>query len=81
MIGLLRTHANGHFTPPSLGSIAPLTDVIVHGQEVGPPFGILPEIRRTRLVAILDFLVSAVAERGFLGESLKCSRRPASRRP
>lgn len=67
LAALLRAHADSHFAPPGVGSIAPLMDVIVHGQDARRPLGIVREIPRERLVAILEFLVARSTERGFLG--------------
>jgi uncharacterized protein (TIGR03083 family) len=58
LAGLLRSGAGNHFAPPGVGSIAPLMDVVVHGQDARRPLGIVREIPPARLVAILDFLVS-----------------------
>lgn len=67
LAALLRKHAESRFTPPvGLGSIAPLTDAIVHGQDARRPLGIAREIPPARLLAILDFQVSPLAARGFV---------------
>lgn len=67
---LLRAHADSHFTPPGANSLAPLSDAIIHGQDVRRPLGITRDIPQARLVAILDFLVSPTAARGFVGKGL-----------
>ena len=36
----LREHAEHRFKPPGMGFEAPLTDVIVHGQDIRRPLGI-----------------------------------------
>ena len=64
--GLLRRHAGSHFTPPGLGSVAPLADAIVHGQDARRPLGIVRDIPAARQLAILDFQVSPLAGRGFV---------------
>ena len=66
LTSLLRTHAESHFTPPGLGSIAPLADAIVHGQDARRPLGIARDIPAARLLAILDFQVSSLAGHGFV---------------
>jgi len=67
LAALLRKHAESRFTPPvGLGSIAPLTDAIVHAQDARRPLGIAREIPPARLLAILDFQVSPLAARGFV---------------
>jgi uncharacterized protein (TIGR03083 family) len=65
LASLLRSHADSHFAPPGVGSIAPLMDVIVHGQDARRPVGIVRDIPPVRLVAVLDFLASPTAARGF----------------
>ena len=53
LAALLRKHAESRFTPPvGLGSIAPLTDAIVHAQDARRPLGIAREIPPARLLAI-----------------------------
>ena len=67
LAALLRKHAESRFTPPvGLGSIAPLTDAIVHAQDARRPLGIAREIPPARLLAILAFQVSPLAARGFV---------------
>ena len=67
LVMLLRRHADSRFAPPGVGSIAPLMDVIVHGQDARRPLGIVREIPRDRLVAVLGFLVSRANRRGLVG--------------
>lgn len=62
---LLREHAASRFTPPGSGPMAPLTDVFVHGQDIRRPLGIAREADAATMVAILDFLASPAATRGF----------------
>jgi uncharacterized protein (TIGR03083 family) len=40
----LRRLADGRFAPPGLGSVAPLTDVLVHGQDIAVPLGLEREM-------------------------------------
>jgi uncharacterized protein (TIGR03083 family) len=63
--GLLRANAASRFTPPGFGPIAPLTDVIIHGQDIRRPLGLRREIDPERQRAVLDFLVTPAAKRGF----------------
>lgn len=65
LIADLRANAESHFTPPGQGPLAPLTDNLVHGQDLRIPLGINdprdPEVWRQSL----DFLVSPAAQAGF----------------
>lgn len=68
LASLMRLHADSHFAPPGVGSIAPLMDVVVHGQDARRPLGIGREIPRERLVAVLEFLVARASRRGLFGQ-------------
>jgi uncharacterized protein (TIGR03083 family) len=57
----LRTHADGRFTPPGAGPEAPLTDLLIHGQDMRRPLGITREIPPQRLRVALDYLTSGTA--------------------
>lgn len=63
----LRTHAASHFTPPTAGAEAPLTDAIVHGEDVRRPLGLPRTIPADRLRVALDFLQTKKT-RGFVGK-------------
>lgn len=63
----LRTHAASHFTPPTAGAEAPLTDLLVHGEDVRRPLGVSRTIPADRLRAALDFLQTSKT-RGFVGK-------------
>lgn len=52
---LLAEHAAKRFTPPGHGPLAPLTDVIVHGQDILRPLGMTKPLDPQRLVAVLDY--------------------------
>jgi uncharacterized protein (TIGR03083 family) len=66
LAAVLRAKKDHRFAPPGFGPIAPLTDVVVHGQDVCIPLGIEREVAPDRALPILDFLVSAKATRGFV---------------
>ncbi|MGJ0120613.1 maleylpyruvate isomerase family mycothiol-dependent enzyme [Williamsia sp. MIQD14] len=53
---LLRAHAESHFTPPFGGPEAPLTDLLVHGQDIRRPLGLTRGFDPARLRVALDFL-------------------------
>ncbi len=52
----LRSRADHRFTPPGLGPEAPLTDIVVHGQDIRRPLGLTREIPEQRQRAVLDFM-------------------------
>lgn len=56
IIGTLRANAEHRFTPPMLGPEAPLTDVLVHGQDMRRPLGINHQFVPDHLVRSLDFV-------------------------
>lgn len=62
---MLREHADSRFTPPGNGPLAPLTDITVHGQDIRRPLGLTREFDPERMAAILTFLTSPAAQRGF----------------
>lgn len=66
LVADLRRHASSRFRPPGFGSEAPLTDVLVHGQDIRIPLGLVedrpPEIWRP----VLDFLLTPKARLGFV---------------
>lgn len=56
---MLAEHADSRFTPPGQGPLAPLTDVLVHGQDIRRPLLIDHVIPDKRQRAVLDFLTSS----------------------
>lgn len=62
---ILRERATSRFTPPGNGAMAPLTDVVVHGQDVRRPLGLTRTFDPERLGTVLDYLVTPQAARGF----------------
>ena len=70
IIADLRLHAEGRFAPPGMGSVAPLTDILVHGQDIRVPLGLPTDRPVEPWAATLDFIVSKKAQRGFVGKSL-----------
>lgn len=62
----LRSHASSHFTPPGLGAAAPLTDVIVHTQDIAIPLGIDVAVDVSTVTVALDFVTSRSAALGFI---------------
>ena len=54
----LRASADAPFVPPMLGLGAPLTDAVVHGEDIRVPLGIEYRVPPGHLRAVLDFGVS-----------------------
>src|SRR5689334_6805646 len=54
----LRTRSGSHFRPPLHPPVTPLTDLLVHGQDIRRPLGLAHRFEEHRLRAALDFLVS-----------------------
>ena len=65
LVTALRRGAESHFRPPGFGSVAPLTDVLVHGQDIRIPLGLASERPIDPWRVVLEFLVTPKARRGF----------------
>ncbi len=61
LVSLLRENAESHWTPPKLGPEAPLSDIVIHTQDVCRPLGLEQEIAGEKLHRILDFITSPAA--------------------
>lgn len=61
----LRSNADNQFSPPGMGLEAPLTDLLVHGQDIRRPLGLQREIPDERAETSLRFL-TAKTPRGFV---------------
>ena len=66
LVETLRANAEHRFTPPGLGPEAPLTDIVIHGLDVGVPLAKTVPLPAATANAVLDFLMSSKATRGFL---------------
>jgi uncharacterized protein (TIGR03083 family) len=64
----LRKHAEHRFKPPRMGFEAPLTDVIVHGQDIRRPLGIQHAFEPEHLQRSLTFV--AGKPQGFVPKGL-----------
>ena len=53
---ILREKATNRFTPPGMGPLAPLTDLMVHGQDMRRPLKIPRDFAPARIMAVLDYL-------------------------
>jgi uncharacterized protein (TIGR03083 family) len=59
----LRRHAGHPFKPPGMGHEAPLSDLLIHQQDIRRPLGLPPELEAEKLTLCLRVLVG-FAERG-----------------
>lgn len=62
----LRAKATHRFTPPGLGPEAPLSDLMIHGQDIRRPLGIARDFDDERLATVLDFVTGQEATKGFI---------------
>ena len=69
-IASLRKNTKNRFTPPGFGPEAPLTDIVVHTQDMCRPLGIDREVAPDRTRVILDLLTKKRANRFRGGHSL-----------
>jgi uncharacterized protein (TIGR03083 family) len=70
IIGDLRANADSRFTPPTFGSEAPLTEVLLHGEDMRVPLGIADGRPAERWQGALDLLVSPKGRRGFAAKGV-----------
>jgi uncharacterized protein (TIGR03083 family) len=62
----LRDHADSHFSPPTMDWHAPLTDVLVHREDIVVPLGLPSDRPADPWQHSLDFLVTRRARRSFV---------------
>lgn len=67
IVEVLRRKADSRFTPPGSGPEAPLTDLLVHGLDIGWPLGLPRAFREERLHTSLTFLTAGPAP-GFVAK-------------
>lgn len=65
IVAALRTGARARWTPPGFGFEAPLTDIVVHTGDICIPLGLEYTVPPHAIRAVLDFLVTHKAQRGF----------------
>jgi len=70
----LRAQAENRFRPPTMPSSAPLTEVLVHGQDILVPLGIDSRRPAERWEVALGFLTSTAARRGYVRGRLPAVR-------
>jgi uncharacterized protein (TIGR03083 family) len=63
---LLRQRASSRFTPPRHDASAPLSEMLIHGQDIRRPLGITRDFDPARLRIALDMLTSPRARMGFV---------------
>ena len=78
LVADIRRFADSRAKPPGFGSEAPLSEVLVHGQDIRIPLGLDDTSATESWAAILDFLVMPKARRGFVSRSLQGFRFVAS---
>jgi uncharacterized protein (TIGR03083 family) len=78
LVADLRRYADSRAKPPIFTSVAPLTEILVHGQDIQVPLGleVAPVVDLWR--ASLAFLVQPRARRGFVSRRLDGLRLVAS---
>lgn len=70
IVGDLRANADSRFTPPTFGSEAPLTEVLLHGEDMRVPLGIADGRPAERWQGALDLLISPKGRRGFAAKGV-----------
>ena len=66
----LRGNAGHRFSPPGFGPEAPLTDVVVHGQDIRLPLRLPHRIPDDHARVVLDLLVTPKAAKAFVKKGL-----------
>jgi uncharacterized protein (TIGR03083 family) len=74
----LRANAASRFTPPTFGSEAPLTEVLLHGDDIRVPLGIADGRPAERWQGALDLLLSPKGKRGFAAKGVPALRYTAT---
>jgi len=74
IVGDLRENADSRFTPPTFGSEAPLTEVLLHGEDMRVPLGIADDRPADRWRGALDLLRSPKGRRGFAAKGVPALR-------
>ena len=66
----IRAHAGQRSSPPGLGPVSQLADVLVHTLDVAVPLGITVDRPGEHWHHVLTWLTSAQARRGFVNEGM-----------
>jgi uncharacterized protein (TIGR03083 family) len=70
VVATMREHADSHFTPPTMDWHAPLTDVLVHREDIAVPLGLPSDRPVEAWQHVLEFLVTKKARTGFVAGRL-----------
>jgi uncharacterized protein (TIGR03083 family) len=65
LLAVLQNRAESKFHPPGHGSEAPLTDVLVHGEDIRVPLHLTADADPSRWIPSLEFLLSPKAGKDF----------------
>ena len=65
LTALMREHAESRFTPPLMDWHAPLSDVMIHREDIAVPLGVPSDRPVESWRHVLDFVVTSKARRGF----------------
>ncbi len=68
LVTAMRRHAESRFKPPGFGSLAPLTDLLIHGMDIRVPLGLPIQRPPDAFRHSLDFLVRPVVQRVFFSK-------------
>jgi uncharacterized protein (TIGR03083 family) len=74
LTAMMRKHADSRFTPPTMDWHAPLSDVMIHREDIAVPLGLPSDRPVESWRHVLDFVVSAKARRGFVPGRLPAVR-------
>lgn len=66
LVATIRSNAEDRFTPPGMGPEAPLTDIVVHGLDIGVPLATIAPVPAETANTVLEFLMTSKATRGFV---------------
>ncbi len=70
LVADFRANAASHFTPPGMEPIAPLSEILIHGQDVRIPVGVADTRDPALWAQTLAFLVTPAARRGFVSRRI-----------
>lgn len=74
IVGDLRANMDSRFTPPTFGSEAPLTEVLLHGEDMRVPLGFADGRPGERWQGALNLLLSPKGRRGFAAKGVPALR-------
>jgi uncharacterized protein (TIGR03083 family) len=74
IIGDIRAHADSRYAPLGLGSETPLTETLLHGEDIRVPLGIADDRPAERWRGALDLVFSLKGRRGFRAKGVPAQR-------